>query len=291
MYTKKLSLIQSFLLISLLVCFGCGEGGDGTLEFKFNTPQDSQITEARVRVDTKDRWTLDLSEKLHSRQIEAGRYIVGVDLFNGSGEKVGTYWKIVEVNEGETRRIDITMKPPSEPISDNDCIRFSASDVNFQITQPGQYILLPDGKSLKATGGAGILDLGLIEVFDCVTGKRTGEIIVSSEYIGDPSIWEFDEKEGKFKGSGSGRFIIYRGRKEEGEVIFDGNFIADPPGNLRAVVNPAEGTLIEFKVLYRLEAKGKGIYSDHILEGTAVSELKGDNFVVSMDAEIKRKPQ
>jgi hypothetical protein len=281
--SHKKVFIGSLLLISAFAWFGCGED-EGALEIVIKNEAD-QITQVQVRIDSEDQGTFDLNSDIPTFNLREGGHILGVDFLSQDDKRVSSYApKIVEIQAGQTERISIKVGPQPGPTG---C--FSAKDVNFQITQPGQYIPLPDRKSLKATGGRGIVVLGLIEVFDCETGKRTGEIFVSSEYIEDPSIWEFDEKEGKFKGSGSGRFIIYRGRKEEGEVIFEGDYIADPPGNLRAVVNPEDRTLVEFKILYRLEANGKGIYKDHILEGTAVSELKGDSFVVSMDAEVKRR--
>lgn len=60
------------LILMMSIWLGCSSDEMGTLELKINNPKDSPITQARVRVDGKDKASLNLSVESHFIDLDAG---------------------------------------------------------------------------------------------------------------------------------------------------------------------------------------------------------------------------
>lgn len=273
------------LILAIAVWLGCGEDDMGILELRINNPEDSPITQARVRVDGKDKESFILSAGPHSIELDEGGHVIAVHLLNAKGEKAGSYApRVIEIKAGEVTPIEISIS--ADGTSDEILIeKWILKSVILERTKDldPPVPLDPSGKILRIGGGKTVANAWVVEVKD-KDGNPIKEFIVSNESTLDSGRVEFLEfSEGKlvYKGDANGRFTMYRGRREDGAIIFEGIYITRPPGNLRMVIDSTkdptkEDPLIEFTQQMFVEAAGKGDYENHILKGTAQLKLNGD---------------
>jgi len=286
MFTK-VDCIALCLSLAFVFCW-CGCSGEGRLELELGRDDNNLATQAVVRVDGEVYDTFDLSETAPPIELAAGGHIVGVDFLDASDNVVGSYAPaVVEIEDGRTTRLFIGNRTPPAPVG-----HFNVPDTVFELSEVKLIPVNASGTILRREEGRGTTTFGLLSFKDDA-GNTTGVLRISAEYLVKDARWELDPADGVFKGNESGLFIMYLGDIAEGNVIFEGDFLTDPPNNLRAVVQP-NGTLVSFELTVFLEATGKGIYQGHTLRGTSRVECfrtpAGDTCFISMSADIVAQP-
>jgi hypothetical protein len=289
------------LILIMAVWLGCGEDEKGTLELKINNPPDSPITQARLRVDGKyEDPSFNLSATPPVVYLDAGRHVVAVHLLDEKGNQLHSYGPmIIEIKAGEVTSIGIPIvsaKGTSDEILIEKWILKSVRLERTKNLDP-PVPLDPNGNCLRIANGETIAKAWVVEVKD-KNGNPIKEFIVSNESTLDSgrvclNPLESNEAKRVYTGDADGQFTMYRGGRDDKEVIFEGTYITRPPGNLRMAIDPTkdpskEDPLIEFTQQMFVEAFGKGDYENHILRGTAKLELKGD-LLMNQELELYRK--
>jgi hypothetical protein len=285
---KKMFLITGLLLLSIFSWLGCGEG---TLELDTGNPG-SPITKAKVRVDGEDKGTYDLAKIPTDKGIQidlrAGGHVVGVDFLDREGNVVSSYGpKIVKIEAGQIERI-------SRCDNCGQCVkigRLKAETSRFEITEALDLTPSPDINTLKISKGAAVTKGVSPLIVEDKDGNQIDQFHGSAEFRFDDGILLLTKSQPNlvYDGNSSGRFTIYRGRKEDGDIIFEGTFATQPEDTWHLVMSP-DNQVIEFTNQVSLEGVGKGKFQGQFLKGTAFAELKGDVFLISMDSELCRKP-
>jgi hypothetical protein len=299
MRDKKMFLITGLLLLSMFSWLGCGEG---TLEVDLDKSQGGNITKAEVRVDGKVYGPFEITgeNKIPPLELGAGGHVVGVDFLDSEGKVVSSYGpKIFEIQAGQTERISISEGTPPgiKPAVPVERIRIETSRFEikefFELTPTS-----PDKKTLilsKTKKGAASIEGVTIAIREDNYGNLIEQFTISAEFRFDDGLLELIEPQIEpqkwvYKGNASGRWTAYRGRKEDGDIIFDkGTWVTSPKDKWHLVMSP-DNQMIEFTNQVMIEGVGKGKFQGLFLKGKVDSEIKGDVFLISMESELFSEP-
>jgi hypothetical protein len=278
------------LVLMMAVCFGCGRGEDeGTLALDIiPNGGTTQITQAQVRLDTKNEGTFNLNGNIPTFKLSEGGHILGVDFLDKEGKRVSAYTpKIVEIQAGDITRVTIRLRDGSGPTKIG---RMRWETARFEIAEVPDFTPSPDINTLKISKGGGIIKGATLLIVEDNLGNKINQLPMSADFLFDDGLlYLIDDIKNQpsrvYKGDASGQFTLYHGRKEQGLTIFEGVFVVFPTGNWRIVMTQ-ENQLIEWNAQVSVEAVGKGSFQGHVLKGIAFAELKGIILLVNLEGEL-----
>jgi len=244
MHYGKWRLIPCLQLLSILVWIGCT--GEGILELDVRELEDDSVVDALVRVNDEVFGPFDITPATLPIILGEGVHVIGVDFLDSTGNIVGSSTpKIIEISAGNTARVPVSLiKKQGTGTTSLPVGRFRVDDAIFNFAEVKLIPVDAQGFVLRRSEGGGSADFGLLK-FEDEEGNPTGVIRVSVEYLVKDAKWELDPQELVFTGNEQGTFFMYLGDRANGNVIFEGDFVTDPPDNLQAIIQP-DGQLVQY---------------------------------------------
>lgn len=297
----KIIPILFIIPILAFMWMGCGEDdseeNNGKLELEMEASEDShvadeesQVTNAEVRVDGEVEGKYAITET-PSLTLGEGGHIVGVTFMDKAGNKVHEYGPlIVEIEPKQVVRVLISFPSPPPPLS----LRLIVETSRFEILEIFQLVPNPDMNILKLIGGRAATKGVAVMTIEDSDGNKLDEFNGASEFLFDDGILEFididDQGNSNYAGNSSGRFIIYIGTREDGNILFAGTFATHPKDSMRIAINP-DGEIAVFENRVNTDGVAKRDHQDifsegTLLKGSAFAELKGDVYLIDMVADL-----
>jgi hypothetical protein len=294
MFSQKIFRQLGLWLVFGVVLLSCGEDSEtGTLEIRMqnlDAVESNDLTMV-VRVNAVEKRRLpNVPSVVFIDEVHKGVANIGIDFKNGDDVKFsGPHEIAIERNQIAILEVDLReiFGTPDVPVL---VARWRFDRVRLEITKNLDIAPVDsDGKILKISGGETIAHAGSVVVED-LDGNPINKLIISIKAILRSGLVEFNEEDMVYKGDADGRFIIYQDEIKDENIIFQGIYLTDPPGNLRVAINPENQMLLEFRQQLLSKATGKGIYENHILEAKDEIKLVGDLLQLKEEADIFQLP-
>jgi hypothetical protein len=286
-----------------------GEPETGTLEIRMQNLDavESHDLTMVVRVNAVEKRRLDnVPASFFIDEVHEGVVNIGIDFKNGAEVKFFGDEVRIEPNQIAIIEVDLDDVFPTTQVSrlTTQVGRLVVESAQFD---PGEQENIdlkrsPDINTLKLSKGRAVSLVTAMIVKDR-DGNEIDRFSVSLEYVFDWGSFAFSEtdpdKNRLYYGEASGRTTIYKGRKEEGNILFKGDFYTDPPRAFQLVISPDEDIdrlddllklLIDFEHKVGFDAKGEGEFENHLIKnGRYNVGPRGGTLIISMDALLYRE--
>jgi hypothetical protein len=295
-FVQRFAPVGIFIIIVSALYLGCGEEDDpGTLEIHLKnldavTGQNLTVV---VRANGDEKRRSDLQDVI-SVPLVSGVANIGIDLINGDEVKFSGPHE-VPIEGNQIARIEVDLRevfpPPGGNPNEVLVARFRTREERFVGDSNPTFPRPNKEESVLEVSGGTVIAEGFTVVED-QDGKQIDEFIRVIESTFENGLLELvDEAELLWKGNATSRFTMYRDRKSDNNIIFEGRLVTDPSGSLWMGGIPLDGTFsgfTKYKQSFRLQGVGKGSYSNHILKGKGEVELIGSQLQGRFEAEIFR---
>jgi hypothetical protein len=295
--TRRLASLFLFLIAASAIFQSCGDNDSDPAILEIHLKNLDAVAGRNVtmvvRVNGDEKYSLPVEEAAPI-PLEPGVNNVGIDFKMGNELKNVKREIPIQSDQREIWEIDLkTVFSPENGIPLK-VGRMIMETSRFKITKVFDFEPAPDINILKVSSeGLAIIEGVTPVIVEDDNGKKVDEFQMSADFWFDDGLLKFvgvDEQQNlMYKGNSSGRFTVYRGRRENGDIIFEGVWVNSPTDSWDLVLS-LDNQIISWEAQASLEADGKGIYQGHFLKGLSSNKLNKDVFEISMEADLFRVP-